>query len=181
LRKIPDEQNTGLDAMINVVGRRYMNWTALANITLPILQSAVKALVTLHKKNGSSTNRTMIVMNDFALQKGGYVAPDATAFYRKPWFNFQIVADWADRVDLDGEMEIWADGLIQEIVNLEENDATIAPEDKRAGKMAYWNASNGKASSERVFGSNYSKLRIIKKKFDPENIFNKWYPIQPSA
>ena len=31
-----------------------------------------------------------------------------------------------------------------------------------------------------AFGENYPKLQGIKKKYDPENIFNKWFPIIPA-
>ncbi|KAK2464334.1 hypothetical protein APHAL10511_003791 [Amanita phalloides] len=31
-----------------------------------------------------------------------------------------------------------------------------------------------------AFGDNYSKLQRIKKKYDPDNIFNKWFPIVPA-
>ena len=31
-----------------------------------------------------------------------------------------------------------------------------------------------------VFGENYPRLQEIKKRYDPENIFNKWFPITPA-
>ena len=30
-----------------------------------------------------------------------------------------------------------------------------------------------------LFGKNYPKLQQVKGKYDPENIFNKWFPITP--
>lgn len=30
-----------------------------------------------------------------------------------------------------------------------------------------------------LFGENYPKLQLLKGKYDPENIFNKWFPIAP--
>lgn len=30
-----------------------------------------------------------------------------------------------------------------------------------------------------LFGPNYPKLQKIKGKYDPENMFNKWFPITP--
>ena len=35
--------------------------------------------------------------------------------------------------------------------------------------------------AEAMFGKNYPKLQELKKKYDPENIFNKWFAITPSA
>ena len=37
-----------------------------------------------------------------------------------------------------------------------------------------------KDSSLSAFGPNYPRLQGIKKKYDPENIFNKWFPIVPA-
>lgn len=32
-----------------------------------------------------------------------------------------------------------------------------------------------------AFGENYGRLQQLKRKYDPENIFNKWFPIVPAA
>ena len=32
-----------------------------------------------------------------------------------------------------------------------------------------------------LFGDNYPRLQDLKKKYDPENIFNKWFAVTPSA
>ena len=31
-----------------------------------------------------------------------------------------------------------------------------------------------------VFGENYPRLREVKKVYDPDGVFNKWYPIAPA-
>ena len=38
-----------------------------------------------------------------------------------------------------------------------------------------------KNKAEALFGKNYPRLQELKKKYDPENIFNKWFAITPSA
>ncbi len=34
--------------------------------------------------------------------------------------------------------------------------------------------------TEKLYGDHYPKLQAIKKKYDPEMTFNKWYPITPA-
>lgn len=36
------------------------------------------------------------------------------------------------------------------------------------------------SDAARVFGPNYKRLREVKKMYDPENVWNKWYPIEPA-
>lgn len=37
------------------------------------------------------------------------------------------------------------------------------------------------SKAQLIFGENYPKLQVLKKKYDPEGIFNLWYPIVPAA
>jgi FAD/FMN-containing dehydrogenase len=39
---------------------------------------------------------------------------------------------------------------------------------------------NMKDRASTAFGPNYPRLQGIKKKYDPENVFNKWFPIAPA-
>lgn len=43
------------------------------------------------------------------------------------------------------------------------------------------NISSGTEKSVEMFGQNLPKLRELKKKYDPNFVFNKWYPIAPAA
>ncbi|KAG9001350.1 hypothetical protein FRB90_011634 [Tulasnella sp. 427] len=36
------------------------------------------------------------------------------------------------------------------------------------------------SDAARVFGQNYARLKEIKRRFDPENVWNRWYPIEPA-
>lgn len=48
--------------------------------------------------------------------------------------------------------------------------------------VGYTNFDPDAAGSDaaRVFGPNYKRLREVKRKYDPENVWNRWYPIEPA-
>ena len=39
---------------------------------------------------------------------------------------------------------------------------------------------NLKNTPEVLFGDNYAKLQEIKKRYDPDNVFSKWFAITPA-
>lgn len=43
------------------------------------------------------------------------------------------------------------------------------------------NYSSGNEKVNAIFGENITRLRELKRKLDPEMVFDKWYPIQPAA
>lgn len=45
----------------------------------------------------------------------------------------------------------------------------------------YSNYATGDERSKDVFGENYDRLAELKVKFDPDNLFKKWFPITPKA
>ncbi|KAG8939284.1 hypothetical protein FRC04_006724 [Tulasnella sp. 424] len=65
--------------------------------------------------------------------------------------------------------------------------AQTTPVADRAGKgddaigVAYANYDPEPKGAALVFGPNYARLREVKRKYDPEGVFNKWYPIEPAA
>jgi len=162
-----------------IPGRRYVTITALKETTTPVMKTSMASLLNLKTKFSPKTDGTIIVLNDFPMQKSGPQNADCCAFNRVPWYNYQIIADWGENPSLDSEMEIWADTLLEKVIEIEVGNAKS--EDTLAGRWGYYNAGSGKTDASVVFGGNYGRLRKLKRKFDPENVFNKWYPIEPAG
>jgi FAD/FMN-containing dehydrogenase len=45
----------------------------------------------------------------------------------------------------------------------------------------YANYSLGAEDPRIVFGESYERLQQLKAKYDPSNVFHKWFPITPAA
>ena len=50
-----------------------------------------------------------------------------------------------------------------------------------AGHIAHPSLAQVAARSHLVFSPNYPRLRDLKKKYDPDSVFNRWYPIAPAT
>jgi len=154
-----------------------MTTTALKQITTPIVQSSMSSLLSLKKEFCPKTNGTIILLTDFPMQKSGPQNADFCAFNRVPWYNYQIIADWGENPSLDSDLETWADTLLEKVIEIE---VAGKSEDTLAGKWGYYNGGSGKTDASVVFEGKYEWLMELKRKFDPENVFNKWYPIEPA-
>src|SRR5271170_7569643 len=101
-----------------IPGRRYMTTTALNQTTKTIMRTSMSSLLDLKKKYSPKTNGTIILVNDFPMQKSGPQNTDSCAFNRVPWYNYQIIADWGENASLDSEMETWADALLEKVIEI---------------------------------------------------------------
>jgi FAD/FMN-containing dehydrogenase len=92
------------------------------------------------------------------------VGPTETAFpHRSPGFNFLVVAEWMDRAESAANVA-WA----------RETYAAMAPH-FAAGR--YGNYLNAEETAEREpvaasFGPNWARLREVKRRYDPDNVFH---------
>ena len=87
-----------------------------------------------------------------------------------------ILPTWGNQTEFDGYSQDWAHSVLDKLVALE--NETLG--DAVAGTKGYFNGSFGDEKSSLVFGEKYNRLRQIKRKFDPDFVFKKWFPIVPS-
>jgi len=125
-------------------------------------------------------NGTMIAIEFYSNEKIVAVPRDATAFYQRgDWIDWRAMIAYGQRADLDGWVVTWAQRLADKIVALEKADDGIPEENKTGGKNGYWFAGDG-VERKQIFGDNYGRLRKLKKKYDPDMVFHKWYPVVPA-
>ncbi|CAA7261874.1 unnamed protein product [Cyclocybe aegerita] len=117
-----------------------------------------------------------IIYEFFGLKKINSIAQNTTAFRRVQAHNILITLTWEPAEDRTKE----AKTLVEEL-------SVIATEGQenltRSDRLGYSNYDPESAVGDKtkfVFGENYVRLQSIKKRYDPDNVFNKWFPIAPA-
>jgi hypothetical protein len=93
---------------------------------------------------------------------------------RGEWTNILVHPQWDDPKD-DGPLRQWAVELTKTITLREQRRS---PDPDQA--ISYANYSSGDEESHEIYGANYGRLRQLKQRYDPNCLFNKWYPIVPA-
>ena len=161
--------------------RRYLKSTALHHLTVFILHAVFDAYVEFTNNVGPDSAHSLILFEYFPLEKVNSVPKDATAYgCRGNLLNVTFVPTWGNQVEFDSHAKEWAYKLFDKCVALEKLDESIPEGEEVVGKKGYFNASMGDETVHVVFGDNYRRLRELKKKYDPNSVFRKWFPIVPA-
>ncbi|KAH7310235.1 hypothetical protein B0J17DRAFT_586382 [Rhizoctonia solani] len=105
---------------------------------------------------------------------------DATAYaHRAPTYNIGYLMNWSDGAWTEQSIPVTL-ALDKEFIKL--RDAHFKPElVGEGGYINYQDAESQKAGSSRRFGSHFPRLVEIKRKYDAENLFGKWFAIPTQA
>ena len=167
---------------MNVTGvRRYTKASAVARLTLPIVDAFVEAIAEFINHVGIEYGgQTMAAMEFFPQKKILSVPRDATAFYQRgEWIDWHVMSGYGQRAELDGWVRDWAHRLTERIVELEKADDGVPEDLKTGGRYGYWYTGN-EVGRKQLWGTNYDRLRVLKKKYDPDSVFHSWFPITPA-
>jgi FAD/FMN-containing dehydrogenase len=97
------------------------------------------------------------------------VAPTATAVpHREPGWNLLIASVWTDPADTDANIE-WT----------RETHAALKPELSERRWLSYLGDDQGDDAIRAAYGANYDRLRELKRRYDPENVFHLNHNIAP--
>jgi FAD/FMN-containing dehydrogenase len=161
--------------------RRYIKATALRHLTVPILRATFDAYVEFTNHVGPHSAQSACVFEYVPLQKIKSVPGDATAYNnRGDWLNVIILPTWGTRTEFDAYGKEWVYKLLDKFIALEKLDETVPEGKEVVCKKGYFNASMGDEKVSVVFGENYPRLRELKRKYDPDCVFKKWFPITPA-
>ncbi|KAF6749617.1 FAD binding domain-containing protein [Ephemerocybe angulata] len=161
----------------------------------PHYESTAEAIKKITEVVQQGTFKAAVLFEFFSLAKVNSVSTEATAFRRQLSHNILCTVRWSASVDgpeKTGEArQITKD--VHEIILRGQGNLSASEQqgytnyghdlDLPSSLLGHPSLDHNAASSrsQNAFAENYPRLQAIKKIYDPEHIFNKWYPIVPAA
>ncbi|KAJ3166203.1 hypothetical protein HDU88_003426 [Geranomyces variabilis] len=155
--------------------RRYMAPAMFTTLDLPTVQRLATDLadfITQHPKAADA----VVMFELLYTNKIAEVPTTATAFpHRALAYNACLACGWEDHT-LDEVITSFADGVAETI-----SAGEARAGDKEVAKWKYLNYANARQVTDvaAAFGENYPRLREVKTRYDPHNMFGKWFAIEP--
>ncbi|KAJ3507216.1 hypothetical protein NLJ89_g6437 [Agrocybe chaxingu] len=184
-KEMPYENlNTLINPMADHGQGQYMKGVMVKELQLPTITKIHKRLTEMHAESEGAF-RMSVLYQLFAHDKVDAIAQETTAFRREKGItNALVLFDWDH--DPQNDRTDQARKYVHELCELALEGQP--GKTKQGGKIGYSNYDPDAAvtstvavdKAKAVFGANYPRLQAIKKLYDPENIFNKWFPIVPS-
>ncbi|KAJ3490949.1 hypothetical protein NLJ89_g11388 [Agrocybe chaxingu] len=153
----------------------FMKGAAFKRLHAPSVIKAHQRLVEIIK--GGVYKGLKYPLRVFGLKKVNSIPAQSTAFRRVASHNITVYLTWDPKEDRTEE----AMKLVEELCAIASEGQEGLTDSERLGYTNYEPDSADSDKAKLVFGKNYARLQAIKKRYDPDNIFNKWFPITPAA
>ncbi|KAI4141972.1 MAG: hypothetical protein L6R39_005126 [Caloplaca ligustica] len=115
------------------------------------------------------TENSVILMEAYSLGKGRSLPDDSSAFpFRQVTFNAAAIPWYSDP-----KLDPIADAYGKKVRGIWWANDDLSP------NVSYINFAHGDEDLEVVYGSHVKRLQALKKTFDPQNVFDQWFPLTP--
>ncbi|KAL8961728.1 MAG: hypothetical protein Q9193_001761 [Seirophora villosa] len=159
--------NDGAEGFCIRGGRKPSYGAGMLHLLPAVWRAVWNEFVEFTKNPG--TESSIILMEAYSLGKGRSVPDDASAFpYRQVTFNAAALP-WYSNASLDPVAEAYG----RRVRDLWWTN------DNMTMNTSYINFAHGDEDLEVVYGAHLQRLKMLKKKYDPANIFNHWFPLAP--
>ncbi|KAG8685316.1 hypothetical protein FRC09_014834 [Ceratobasidium sp. 395] len=154
--------------------------TVATGIPIELVKDVFDAYLKTTQENPGIA-RSIVVWEMYSPEKWSKIPSNATAYvHRKPAFNMNTLIRWTDPSFTPQAIVI---SRSIDAVFVQTRAKHFAPELVGEGGYTNYLDEDAQKTSQDVahkrFGSNYPRLVEVKSKYDPENIFSKWFPIVP--
>ncbi|KAG8897041.1 hypothetical protein FRC00_004900 [Tulasnella sp. 408] len=176
---IPYEKlNTMLDSY-HVPGHRLHWGLHLERLDLKPFKKALEGFTNLLSEHPEVAS-SFVSFEFYHYDKIASVPTEATAFaHRAPVYNALVTTQW-EKAAFTAVAQAATRELADTIARAASTDL--------ATNIGYPNYADGVAGqnktdtySKLAFGANYERMQEVKKMYDPESVFSKWFAIQPAA
>jgi len=175
------ELNGQLNSLAGFGKGRLLKGSYFAKHNLEVTKETFDRLVELTTEE----HQPMVMLEHISLKKILSVPNGTSAFCRKVAYNMLIFVTWNNNTPENLETarritkelnEIFVAGQVEELGHTNLGYANFAMDDSGSDRSI----SPFKNNSEVLFGDNYPRLQELKKRYDPDNVFSKWFSIAPA-
>ncbi|KZT50186.1 Glucooligosaccharide oxidase [Calocera cornea HHB12733] len=172
-QEMPYSEVNGLqNPMAMYGGRKLFKSTAFTAVNAERFQHIFENYVKLTDEL-PETKAGAIIVELHPFDKVADVPESATAFAnRGKWYNINCALRWSDPA-LDKRVRAWASEQVEYLRDEEAKEQGM----QLSGRRGYGNYGVEDEKIREVFGGNFDRLALLKGKYDPENIFHKWFAI----
>ncbi|KAJ5293564.1 hypothetical protein PENANT_c054G10801 [Penicillium antarcticum] len=152
-----------------------------SNVTLPLDSNLIESI--FHEFDGilrefPQARESTLFFELLPNTQVAKVPNNATAFAsRGPYYNVSSIFRWHDP-HLDERIRSLQTDLVNRIGTIAGIAAQPNYDMSKQGTGVYANYAASDLPNEAIFGNNLPRLRQLKKKYDPHNIFRKWHNIK---
>ncbi|KAH9931212.1 uncharacterized protein B0H18DRAFT_872258 [Fomitopsis serialis] len=146
----------------------------------PEYESVLKAFDRVAELAAGAGPHPVVIFEYFPLHKINAIDSEETPFRRDPVPSVFVAALWVEdtRENLERGRE-----MVYDLIGLVKSANPQLSAEQQAGYGNYDDEAVSKGAVEKarlVFGKHYARLQEVKKKYDPDQVFHKWFPIIPT-